>query len=102
MMTWDQTVSDIRFTITGIGSLVAALIMYLLNGTLSRWIPELNIPQMEINDGLALLLAIIGGSFTLMKLFNEILKFISQISDMREERRLKKKLKERLKNKKKK
>jgi hypothetical protein len=91
-MTWENSITDIKINIAGFGSLVAAITMYVLNGTFSRIIPILKIPHMEINEGIALALAIVGGGFTLMKMLNEILKFIRGLSDWREEKKLNRKI----------
>jgi len=92
-MNWDFSITDIKINIAGFGSLIAALTLYALNGTLNQIIPILNMPEMDINEGIALFLAIIGGGFTLMKLANEILKFMRALSDWREEKK-KRKIKE--------
>lgn len=98
-MYWENSISDIKLNIAGFGSLIAALTMYALNGTLNRIIPILNIPTMDINEGIALALAIIGGGFTLIKMMNEILKFIRGIAEWREERKLRRKMRKHNKNK---
>ena len=92
-MTWEEAQDTTGFKITGIVSLAAAFFMNLLNGTLLKVFPDLNLPEMNINDILTILISVVGIAFTLVKTYHEILKIIDKRQDIKDKKVLFKSMK---------
>jgi len=92
-MTFDEATDNIGFNLTTLFMFVSGLTMALVNGTLLKMLPDLNIPQMELNDWIAIILSVLGGIFTIIKIANEVLKFIQKFRDIKEEKTLKTRMK---------
>jgi hypothetical protein len=98
-MTWEEATDSTEFNVLGILSLVTTLILSLLDGTLLDFIPNLNLPEMNINDVITITLSVLSGIFVIVKIANGILTFVSKRADWLEERALKRKMRDHLKNK---
>lgn len=94
-MTWDEANDDIGFNLAGLAAFVSGIIMALANGTLLKVFPHLNFEQMDINDVLAIILAVVGLIFTLLKSYHEVLKIIDKRQDMKQKKFLDEKFKRR-------
>jgi len=66
----------------GILAFIAAILLNLLNGALLKTVTNSKIPQMNYNDILVIILAILGGIYTVVRIMNERLKYISKKKQM--------------------
>lgn len=85
-MTWDEAQDDIRFNLTWVFTFIGGMFLALINGTMLKVFPELNFQQMDINDILAIILAVVGLVFTLLKSYHEVLKIIDKRQDMKQKK----------------
>ncbi len=92
-MTLDSIIESTEIKITGITSAILAFVLNLSNGTLLRLFPKLNIPQMNYNDILVILVTILGAVYTIFKIANERLKYIEKKRQMKEEQEWRDKMK---------
>lgn len=83
-MTWEEVEDTASYNVAGIVTLVSAIILNLLNGTLLHMSSDFKLPEMNTNDILTIVLSIIAGVYTLLKIYHEILKIIERRRDMRE------------------
>jgi hypothetical protein len=83
-MTWDEVQDSEGFNLTGLFAVITAFILNLLNGTLLHVFPNLKLPEMNINDVLTIVLSVIAGIYTIVKIYHEILKIIEKRRDMKQ------------------
>jgi len=84
-MTLDEIIESTEIRFTGTASIILAVVFNLSNGTLLKLFPKLNIPQMNYNDILVIIVTILGAIYTVFKIANERLKYIEKKRQMKEE-----------------
>ena len=85
-MTWEEGTGSFEFNIFGLFSLAASLTLAFLYGTLLHVFPELNIPEININDIITITLSALSGIFVIVKIANGVLSFVSKYADWKEEK----------------
>ena len=85
-MTLEETSDNFEFNLLGIISVAATFVINLLNGTLLNVFPKINLPEMNVNDTVTIILSILSVIFIIVKIANGILTFIHKRRSMREEK----------------
>ena len=85
-MTWDEATDNFEFNFFGILSVLGTFALSLFNGTLLNISQHINLPEMNFNDIITIVLSILSGIFVIVKISNGVLTFISKRRNMREEK----------------
>lgn len=97
-MTWEEAQDDIKFNLTWLTALLGGLTWALINGTMLKVFPDLNFETMTVNDWVAIILAILGGVFTILKSYHEVLKIIDKRQDMKQKKLIDDEIRQRIMN----
>ena len=94
-MSIEEASENFEFNIIGLLSVASTFIIGLLNGTLLKVFPQINLPEMNIHDAITISLSVLSAFFVIVKIANGILSFIHKRRIMKEEKAFQDKFKKR-------